>query len=241
MISHIALTTTLSPLVPSPACYNALQTHKEASFAGRPMKIVQYPHPALRHPVKPLANIDKQVHLYVGKMLDLMYEANGLGLAANQVALPYQVFVMNPSTGEERDRTQELVCLNPIITERKGSIEGEEGCLSFPGLYQKVRRAKNIRMRAYNLKGELFEVAASDLAARVMQHEADHLAGILYIDKMSMLGRMSSRSTLRSLEYDFEKAQERGQIPSTKALMEAIERGDLPELPPPASAETPVL
>jgi len=205
------------------------------------MKIVQYPHPALRHPVKPLASIDKQVHLYVGRMLDLMYEANGLGLAANQVALPYQVFVMNPSTGEERDRAQELVCINPVITERKGTIEGEEGCLSFPGLYQKVRRAKTIRLRAYNLKGELFEVSASDLVSRVMQHEADHLAGVLYIDKMGMLGKMSSRAILRSLEHDFEKGQERGQIPSNKELLAALERGDLPQLPPPASAEAPLL
>jgi peptide deformylase len=205
------------------------------------MKIVQYPHPALRHSVKPLSNIDKQVHLYVGKMLDLMYEANGLGLAANQVALPFQVFVMNPSTGEERDRNQELVCINPVVIERKGTTEGEEGCLSFPGLYQKVRRAKTVKLRAYNLQGEMFEVTASDLVARVIQHEADHLAGILYIDKMSMLGKMSSRSMLRSFEHEFEQGQERGQIPSTKDLMAALERGDLPELPPPASAETPVL
>jgi peptide deformylase len=205
------------------------------------MKIVQYPHPALRHPVRPLTSIDKQVHLYVGKMLDLMYEANGLGLAANQVVLPYQVFVMNTSTGEERDREQELVCINPVITDRKGTIEGEEGCLSFPGLYQKVRRAKTVCLRAYNLQGELFEVTASDLASRVIQHEADHLAGVLYIDKMGMLGKMSSRSMLRSFEHEFEQAQERGQMPSNKALMEALERGDLPELPPPASADAPVL
>src|SRR5207253_7207048 len=133
------------------------------------------------------------------------------------------------------------VCINPVITERKGTIEGEEGCLSFPGLYQKVRRAKSIRLRAYNLKGELFEVSATDLVSRVMQHEADHLAGVLYIDKMSMLGKMSSKSVLRSFEHEFEQAQQRGQMASTKALLEAIERGDLPELPPPASAETPVL
>jgi peptide deformylase len=204
------------------------------------MNIVRYPHPALRHPVKPLTSIDKQVHLHIGRMLDLMYEAAGLGLAANQVALPYQVFVMNAHSGEERDHSQELVCINPVILDRKGSIEGEEGCLSFPGLYQKVRRAKTVRMQAYNLKGELYEVVASDMAARVIQHEADHLQGILYVDKMSDIGKMASRAALRELEYEFEKAQDRGLIAPTKELLAALERGDLPELPAPPG-EAPVM
>ena len=95
---------------------------------------------------------------------------------------------------------------------------------------------RTVRMQAYNLQGQLFEVTAGDMAARVIQHEADHLAGILYIDKMSEIGQMASRSALREFEYEFAKAQERGQIPSDKELRAALERGDLPELPPPAEA-----
>src|SRR5437773_366006 len=186
------------------------------------MKIVQYPHPALRHPVKPLTSIDKQVHLYVGRMLDLMYEASGLGLAANQVALPYQVFVMNPSTGEERDRGQEYVCINPVIVERKGSIEGEEGCLSFPGLYQKVRRAKTVVVQAYNLEGQAIQITASELPSRVLQHEIDHLHGILYIDNMGPIARMASRGYLRGFEKEYQKAQERGDIPADEKIIEIL-------------------
>ena len=93
-------------------------------------------------------------------MLELMYEAKGLGLAATQVALPFQLLVMN-MTGDPEQRDQEAIYVNPVIVERKGSQDGEEGCLSFPGLFQKVRRAKTVKVQAYNLKGELVELAAS--------------------------------------------------------------------------------
>src|SRR5438128_5753430 len=120
------------------------------------MKIVHYPHPALRHAAKPVGSIDKQLRLHVGDMMELMYEAKGLGLAAPQVALPYQLLVMN-ITGDPEQRDREEVFVNPQIVERKGFMEDEEGCLSFPGLYQKIRRSKTIKVRAYNLKGELVE------------------------------------------------------------------------------------
>src|SRR4051812_48414146 len=138
------------------------------------MKIVRYPHPALRWQSRPLTAIDKKVHLHAGEMLERMYEARGLGLAANQVALPYQLLVLN-LTGDPQQREQEGVFLNPVILERKGSVEDEEGCLSFPGLYANVRRARTVKVQAYNLKGEAVEVAASELAARAWQHEVDHL------------------------------------------------------------------
>src|SRR5713226_1549882 len=140
------------------------------------MKIVKFPHPALRYESVPLKAIDKKVHLAVGEMLDLMFEAKGLGLAANQVALPYQMLILNEDVlkGVESDkalRENAGVYFNPVIMERKGSIEGEEGCLSFPDLYQKVRRAKTIKVVAYNLKGEEVETNVSDLPSRVLQHE----------------------------------------------------------------------
>src|SRR5205823_11352797 len=137
-----------------------------------------------------------KVRQYAQQMLELMYESKGLGLAANQVALPYRLFVMNP-TADPLQREHELVCINPVILERKGSVEGEEGCLSFPGLYQKVRRAKSIKVRAYNLDGEAIEEAWADLEARVVQHEVDHLHGVLFIDKMGPIAKLASRGTLK--------------------------------------------
>jgi peptide deformylase len=181
------------------------------------MKIVLYPHPALRHPAKPLAAIDKQVHLDAGHMLELMYEHKGLGLAANQVFLPYRIVVLNPS-GDSQQRDKEEVLLNPVILERKGTIEGEEGCLSFPGLYQKIRRAKTVHVQAYNLRGEVVEKSVSDLEARLWQHEVDHLDGILFIDKMGTIARLASRNALKEFEQDFQRAQEKGETPSTAEL-----------------------
>jgi peptide deformylase len=181
------------------------------------MKIVHYPHPALRHRSRPLTSIDQQIHLHVGKMFELMYEARGLGLAANQVALPYQLLIMN-LTGDANQRDQEVAFINPVIVERKGVIEDEEGCLSLPGLYQKVRRAKTVKVHAYNLKGELVEIEASELAARCWQHEVDHLNGVLFIDKVGPIGKLAIRASLKEFEQAYRKAQERGEIPPDAQL-----------------------
>src|SRR6266478_2110505 len=153
------------------------------------MKIVKFPHSSLRHPAVPLKAIDKNVHLRAGEMLDLMREAHGLGLAAPQVALPFQMLVVNRDTDPLMQALEE-VYINPVILERKGTIEGEEGCLSFPGLFQKIRRAKTVKVQAYNLAGQAIEIDASELTARVLQHEIDHLHGVLYIDNMGTIGRL---------------------------------------------------
>jgi peptide deformylase len=182
------------------------------------MKIVRFPHPSLRHPAKPLTAIDQKVVGYAAEMLALMYEARGLGLAAPQVALPVQMFVMNV-TADPQQREHEAVLINPMILEKKGTVEGEEGCLSFPGLFQKIRRAKSVKVQAYNLKGEevLYDVAGSTpeelLRSRVLQHEIDHLHGILFIDKMGPIAKLGSRSALKELEREHRKAQEQGEIP----------------------------
>lgn len=176
------------------------------------MKIVHYPHPALRHRAVPVRSIDKKLRLQIGEMIDLMYEAKGLGLAATQVALPYQLLVMN-ITGDPEQKDKEEVYFNPVILERRGWVEAEEGCLSFPGLYQKVKRAKTIKIRAYNLKGEPVEKTVHQIEARAWQHEIDHLNGVLFIDKMSVFARMAARHSLRDFETRFRKAQERGDIP----------------------------
>jgi peptide deformylase len=176
------------------------------------MRIVHYPHPALRHKAKPVTAIDKQLNLNVGAMMETMYAAKGLGLAATQVALPCQLLVMN-ITGDPNQREREEVFLNPQIVERKGFMEDEEGCLSFPGLYQKIRRSKTIKVRAYNLKGELVEKVVTDLESRAWQHEIDHLNGVLFIDMMGPIARLASRSTVKSFEREFRRLQEKGEIP----------------------------
>jgi len=145
-------------------------------------------------------------------MMEAMYEAKGLGLAAPQVALPYQLLVMNIS-GDPAKKEVEEVFLNPVIVERKGSIEDEEGCLSFPGLYQKVRRAKTVKIQAYSARGELIGKVVHDLEARAWQHEIDHLNGVLFIDKMGILAKLSARGSVKQFEREFRQAQERGQIP----------------------------
>jgi peptide deformylase len=189
------------------------------------MKIVKYPHPSLRHEARPLTAIDKKVRLLAAEMLDLMYKEKGLGLAGPQVAVPYQIFVMNLAA-DPNQREQERVYINPVVLERKGGmVEGEEGCLSFPGLFQKVRRAKTVKVHAYNLEGQPLDVTASDLEARILQHEVDHLHGVLFIDKVGFLAKRSSRGALETLEREYRRLQERGEIPPDPEIEKQL--GDL--------------
>src|SRR3954447_21519927 len=117
------------------------------------LRIVPYPHPSLRYEARPVAAIDEALRGRVREMFDLMYAAKGIGLAAPQVGLPYRFFVLNLSADPEK-RDEEMVFLNPEIVKRHASIEGEEGCLSSPGLYANVQRARKVRIQAFNLEGE---------------------------------------------------------------------------------------
>lgn len=177
------------------------------------MKIVKYPHPALRAAARPVLAVDADVQKAAGEMLELMYKSEGLGLAAPQVTLGYQMIVMN-FAGEIDRPDLELVALNPEIVESKGGLVNDrEGCLSFPGLYQNVRRHKTVLVRWYNLKSELCEGTFHDLAARVWQHEIDHLDGKLFIDKMGSLGLSRSQRDLDKFIADFEKDKKKGDLP----------------------------
>ena len=177
------------------------------------MKIVNYPHPALRVKARPVELIDADVQKAAAEMLELMYKHDGLGLAAPQVTLGYQMIVMNFAGDHER-KDQEVVALNPHIVEEKGGlINDREGCLSFPGLYQNVRRYKTVVVEFWNLKGEKMLATATDLAARVWQHEIDHLNGTLFIDKMGSLGLSRSQKDLEKFVADFEKAKKKGELP----------------------------
>ncbi len=176
------------------------------------MKIVQYPHPALRTKARPLATLDGDVVKAAHRMLELMYKHEGLGLAAPQVALDYQMLVINFKSDPEQP-DMEVVAINPVIIEQKGAIADREGCLSFPGLYQNVRRAKTVKVRYYDLKSQQCEMTCSELPARVWQHEIDHLHGTLFIDKMGPLGRMGSKKDIESFIAEFEEAKKKGHLP----------------------------
>jgi len=177
-----------------------------------PVQIVKYPHPTLRHQSKPLRRVDGELKKIVREMLDLMYEQNGIGLAANQVDLPYRLLVFNV-TGDPAARDEEYVLINPVITDRKGSAEDREGCLSFPEIYAPVIRSEKVAVNAYSLSGEELSCQLDGLYARVVQHEADHLDGILFIDRLSPANELAVKEELAVLEREFNTYRQRGRIP----------------------------
>ena len=183
------------------------------------MEIVPYCHPALRWKSKPIREVTADLRSIVEQMFELMYEHKGIGLAANQVALPYRVFVLNLS-GDKDVKEEEIVFLNPEILRRKGTTEGEEGCLSFKGMYGNVKRAAKITVEAFNLKGECFEYALDDLAARAVQHETDHLDGVLFIDRLTDNSARDLAPVIADFEAQFRRWQAEGRYPSDDAIRE---------------------
>jgi len=165
------------------------------------LQVINYPHPALRHQSKPLRRVDKNLKQLVAEMLELMYEHRGVGLAANQVNLPFQLFVANP-TGE-RETGEELVMINPVIQSPKGTSEAEEGCLSIPGVYGKVVRPEQVHVLAYDLAGNQFDQVVDGMLARVMQHEYDHLQGVLFPDRMSEAAKKTIADELDAFEREY--------------------------------------
>lgn len=144
------------------------------------MRIVKYPHPTLRYKSKPLRRVDGELKKMIHQMFDLMYTHEGVGLAANQVDLPYRLIVMNIKS-DATAKEEEHAFINPVILQRKGGTEEkEEGCLSLPEVYAPVKRSQKIVINAYNLAGEEVTWELNGLYARVVQHECDHLDGILY-------------------------------------------------------------
>ncbi len=181
------------------------------------MRIVQYPHPALRHLSKPLRRVDAELHHMVREMFDLMYEANGIGLAANQVDLPYRLFTINLES-DPQARDQEFTFINPVLTDRKGMSEAEEGCLSLPGLYAEVKRPERVVLNAYTLGGQEVTLELDGLFARAIQHEIDHLDGVLFIDRLSPTGELAAREALLDFEQQYASQRERGELPDDATI-----------------------
>lgn len=187
------------------------------------MEIVKYPHPALRWKSAPVQSIDANLRSIVREMFELMYEAKGIGLAANQVALPLRLFVLN-LTSDPAEKDEELVFINPEIVRRKGSQEAEEGCLSLPELYGQVRRADEIVVEAFDLSGQGFEMTVDELPSRAIQHESDHLDGVMFTDRMSEAGKREVESTLADFEALFRRQQESGKYPSDDQIRHQLEQ-----------------
>jgi peptide deformylase len=161
-------------------------------------KIVKYGDPVLETPAQPVTEFGtSELRDLVDSMFETMYAGKGLGLAAPQIAVSQRIAVIDPSAGE--DPSARLVLVNPEILEKQGKQVGEEGCLSIPGFREDVTRAMKVRVRAFNVEGESFEMEASELLARAIQHEIDHLDGILFLSHISMLKRDLIRRKIRKL------------------------------------------
>jgi peptide deformylase len=154
--------------------------------------ILEYPDPRLRKKAASVTAVDDAVRQLAGDMLETMYAARGVGLAATQVDVHKRLIVLDVS--ESRD--QPLVLINPELLKAEGSGPGEEGCLSLPGIYDKLCRATHIRVRAWDRGGKPFEMDADGLLAVCIQHEMDHLEGKLFVDYLSELKRQLIRRRL---------------------------------------------
>ncbi len=156
------------------------------------LKILHYPDERLRVRARPVERVDDEIRVLAEDMLETMYAAPGIGLAAPQVDVAKRVIVVDVS----EDKSDPRVFVNPEILAHEGQIKTEEGCLSVPAIYEKVTRYERIRVRALDLRGEPFELEAEDLLAVCIQHEIDHLDGKLFVDYLSELKRKRIRKKL---------------------------------------------
>jgi peptide deformylase len=156
------------------------------------LEIIEYPDPRLRTVAAPVEAVDDAIRELAGAMLESMYAAPGIGLAATQVDVHKRLLVIDIT----EDQSKPLVFINPEILESEGSIKSDEGCLSVPEIYEAVERAEHIRVRALNREGETFEMEAEGLLAVCIQHEMDHLEGKLFVDYLSEMKRQRLKKKL---------------------------------------------
>jgi peptide deformylase len=180
------------------------------------LKIITYPHPTLRHVSKPIRRVDNELRGIIREMFRLMYEAHGIGLAANQVDLPLRFFICN--LAGEPEQGEEMVFINPVLSRAKGQDEQEEGCLSLPGLHAPVKRPETVYVEAYQLDGSAIGAHLDGLLSRVVQHETDHLNGVLFTDRLSVTGELDVQLALEEFEVDFRSRRECGEIPSDEQI-----------------------
>ncbi len=159
--------------------------------------IVIYGDPVLREKAEPVNEINRDIKELVADMIATIQDANGLGLAAPQVGVSKRIFIADLSA---LDLTESIrVFINPEILESTGEVVLEEGCLSFPGIYQKISRPEIVKIRATDVDGNLFEMEATGMMARAILHEYDHLEGKLFIDYLSSISRALMKGKLKKL------------------------------------------
>lgn len=150
-------------------------------------QVVKYPDPVLAQKAAKVTEFGPELERLAEEMFESMYVAEGIGLAAPQIAISKQITVIDVSFKENPE--EKLVLVNPEIIDREGKQVEEEGCLSLPDIREKVQRAEWVKVRAQNAQGEFFEIEGEELLARALQHEIDHLHGVLFTDRLSPLKR----------------------------------------------------
>ena len=156
------------------------------------LHILHFPDDRLRTIAKPVAEVTNKHRALINDMLETMYDAPGIGLAATQVNVHERILVIDIS----EEKNQPIVLINPEILEKEGDQEYDEGCLSVPGIYETLHRAEKVRVKALNKEGESFEMTAEGLLAVCIQHEMDHLQGKLFVDYLSQLKKQRIRKKL---------------------------------------------
>ncbi len=164
------------------------------------LKIEKYPSPVLSQPGEPVTDFNDELRELIANMFETTLASQGIGLAAPQVGVSKRVTVIDLSVG--KDPAQKLVLINPEIIEREGKLYEEEGCLSFPEIREKIVRAAKVRIRAQDEYGKWFEMDGEELLSRCMQHEVDHLDGILFIVRMSALKRDLTLRKIRKAQRE---------------------------------------
>lgn len=176
------------------------------------LQILEFPDPRLRTKAIPVAEVDDSVRRLIDDMFETMYAAPGIGLAASQVDVHKRLLVLDIT----EDHSKPLALINPEIIKREGDEETEEGCLSVPGIFETVKRAQRITIRALDRNGIAFEMDADGLLAVCIQHEMDHLDGKLFVDYLSELKRTRIRSKLEK------SRKENAATPKSKQKVPAI-------------------
>ena len=167
------------------------------------LSILQYPDERLHMIAQPVARIDSEIHKLVMDMAQTMYASDGIGLAATQVNVHLRIILVDVS----EKRNQLLVLINPEVIKMGGKAEFEEGCLSVPDVYEIVKRSAWIRVRALDLNGKPFELQADGLKAMCIQHELDHLQGMVFVEHLSTLNQKRILSTLGKQEKSRSKTR----------------------------------
>jgi peptide deformylase len=162
------------------------------------LDIVKYGDPVLERPGEPVTEFDAKLKRLVSDMFETMYSARGVGLAAPQIGVSKRLFVMDCTGG--RDPEARVALINPVVLNVEGEQTGDEGCLSFPGIFFPVKRSLRAVVRAQDLGGEEFEFDGLDLEARCMLHETDHCDGIVFIDRTTPLKRELVKRKIRRLD-----------------------------------------